>query len=73
MNDLKFSINLVKFPILNCLKLLPNKHSLFETILITANDFFSKFIKNEIKFTDISNHLINFIKKKNLLNLNTIT
>ena len=66
MNDLKFSkIDLIKFPILNCLKLLPHKHSLFETILITANDYFVyKFIHNEISFTDISTNLIKFIKKK---------
>ena len=66
MNDLKFSkIDLIKFPILNCLKLLPNKHSLFETILITTNDFFVyKFIHNEISFTDISKNFIKFIKKK---------
>ena len=66
INNLNFTkVNLIKFPILNCLQMLPNKHSLFETILITANDYFVyKFIQKKIKFTDISIYLINFIKKK---------
>ena len=46
-------------------KTFATKHSLFETILITANDYFVyKFIHNEISFTDISTNLIKFIKKE---------
>ena len=53
INNLNFSkIDSIKFPILNCLKFLPDKHSLFETILVTANDYFVfKFIQKKIKFT----------------------
>ena len=39
LNNLEFkNIDVKKFPLIKILKLIPEKHSLFETILISAND-----------------------------------
>ena len=44
-----------KFPIIKVLRMLNNNTSLFETILVSINDkFVELFLKNKIKFTDIS-------------------
>ena len=46
--------------------MLPNKTSLFETILVSINDkFVELFLKKKIKFTDISK------KMNKMLNLNS--
>ncbi len=56
LNDLDFrDVNPKKFPLIKVLKMLPNNTSLFETILVSINDkFVELFLRNEIKFTDIS-------------------
>jgi 1-deoxy-D-xylulose-5-phosphate reductoisomerase len=66
LNDLRFGkINNNRFPVIKILKLLPNKISLFETILVTINDrLVEKFLNNEIKFNDISKYLIKFMNSK---------
>ena len=47
------------------LKYLPRNTSLFETILVTVNDFLvNKFLNKKIKFNDISKHLIKLINDK---------
>ena len=47
------------------LKVLPNKHSLFETVLVSSNDeFVELFLNNKIKFHQISKLLLKFIKLK---------
>jgi 1-deoxy-D-xylulose-5-phosphate reductoisomerase len=44
-----------KFPIIKILKNLPSKHSLFETVIVSVNDFFvDQFLQNKINFQDIS-------------------
>ena len=44
---------------------LKNEDSLFETIIVSANDsLVNKFLKNEIKFTDISKNLLKFLSRK---------
>ena len=54
-----------KFPLLNILKYLPNKISLFETILVAANDeFVDMYLKKKINYEDISKNLIKFLKLK---------
>ena len=55
LNNLNFSSpDLNKFYSLKILKLLPRKNSLFETILITANDEIVRlFLKKKIKFNQI--------------------
>ncbi len=45
------SVDKKKFPLVKLLKKLPNDNSLYETILITINDFFvEKFLENKISF-----------------------
>ena len=66
INDLNFSkINVKKFPLTTILKSLPEKHSLFETLLVSVNDNLVKmFLENKIKFLDISKILLKTINSK---------
>jgi 1-deoxy-D-xylulose-5-phosphate reductoisomerase len=68
LNNLNFkNINKKKFPSLDLLKEMPDKDTLFDTILVVANDqLVSFFIKNEIKFTDITKKLKNFINRNEI-------
>ena len=68
LNNLSFSQpNIKNFPSLKVLKSIPKNDTLFETILITVNDELVKsFLKNKIKFNDISQHLLKIIKIKEL-------
>ena len=70
LNNLDFrEVNLKKFPLVKILKTLPEKPSLFETILVSINDkFVELFLNNKIKFTDISKKMnkmlkLNYLKK----------
>ena len=55
LNDLNFQdIDLKRFPITKILDKLPEKSSLFETVLVSINDILvNLFLVNRIKFTDI--------------------
>ena len=55
MNNLNFQkIDHKKFPVFDILKKLTNNDSLYETVLVTANDVLVElFLKNKIKFFDI--------------------
>ena len=68
LNDLDFRVaNSKKFSLIKVLKMLPNNTSLFETILVSINDkFVELFLRNKIKFTDISR------KMNIMLNLNSL-
>lgn len=59
MNNLNFTkIDKKKFPVISLLKLIPEKISLFETVLTSSNDeLVDLYIKNKIKFTDIFKNL----------------
>ena len=59
INNLNLSkINIKKFPALNFLNKIPDKDSLFETVLISANDVLvDSFLDNMIKYTDINKKL----------------
>ena len=47
------------------LNLLPDNHSLFETVIVAANDkLVELFLNNKIKFADIQKNLFKIIKKK---------
>ena len=61
LNNLELcEIDINKFPLVNILKLMPNYNSLYETVLLTINDFFvSKFLDKKITYVE----LINFINK----------
>jgi len=62
--DLK-KIDKIRYPLIKIINSLKNKDSLFETIIVSANDsLVNKFLKNEIKFTDISKNLLKFLSRK---------
>ena len=65
LNNLKLSkLNLKKFPLAKLIDKLPKKNSLFETVLVSANDeFVNQFLENKIKFIDIN------YKMKKILNM----
>ena len=47
------------------LKTLPKKDSLFETLLVAANDeFVNLFLKKKISYSDLLNKLVKFVTKK---------
>ena len=60
LNNLNLKkIDKIRFPVIKILNSLSNEDSLFETIIVSANDKLVKlFLNNKIKFTDISNTLI---------------
>ncbi len=66
LNKLDLSnIDLKRFPCLKIIKDLPNKFSLFETVLVAANDeLVNLFLKKQIKFTDISKLLLKILKAR---------
>ena len=66
LNDLNFhKVDLSRYPMVKLLSLLPQKHSLFETIVVSANDtLVDLFLTNKIKFLDIHTELFKFIKNK---------
>ena len=66
--DLK-KINIKRYPMIRLLNLLPTKHSLFETVIVSANDTLVQlFLEKKIKFTDIQKKLFNIINKRQFLN-----
>ena len=54
-----------RYPIVKLLNFIPDNHSLFETIIIAANDkLVELYLNNKIKFTDIQKNLFKLIKNK---------
>ena len=70
LNNLDFKeIDVKRYPMIKILKTLPLKQSLFETVIVSANDTLVElFLNNEIKFIDIQKRLFNIINKKQFLN-----
>ena len=66
LNKLNFTKpDIKKFPLLNIIKVLPDNLSLFETILISANDeIVDLFLQKRINYTDISKFIIKLINFK---------
>ena len=66
INNLDFmKIDLRRFPVVKILKSLPSQHSLFETIIVAANDsLVNMFLEGKIKFLDISKKLLRIVKNK---------
>ena len=60
LNNLNLKkIDKIRFPVIKILNNLSNEDSLFETIIVSANDkLVDLFLNNKIKFNDISNTLI---------------
>jgi 1-deoxy-D-xylulose-5-phosphate reductoisomerase len=65
LNDLDFQKVKPKiFPMVKILDLLPEKNSLFETVIVSANDkLVELFLENKIKFIDIQKNLFKVIKR----------
>ena len=64
----KLNLNIVnkkKFPITNILKFLPKRNSLFETVVVSANDeLVRQFLNQKISFSEISSELLKILNKK---------
>ena len=69
LNNLRLkSINIKKFPSIKILNILPKKNSLFETVVVSANDeLVNLFLKNHISFTEIIKKLFIFIKNREFI------
>ena len=68
-NSLNFTYaKTINFPLLNLIKSIPNKDSLFETVIVSANDHLVKlFLNKKIKFTDIIKVLLKITRMKNFI------
>ena len=68
LNNLDFQkVDLIRFPIVKLIKTLPEMNSLFETIIVSANDCLVKnFLNKNIKFLDISKFFFIIINDKKL-------
>jgi 1-deoxy-D-xylulose-5-phosphate reductoisomerase len=66
LNNLDFQkIDIKKFPLVKIIDYLPNKISLFETVIVSANDkLVDYYLNGEIKFDEIQKKLLNFINNK---------
>jgi 1-deoxy-D-xylulose-5-phosphate reductoisomerase len=69
LNNLELkSVNQNRYPMIRLLNLLPNKHSLYETIIVSANDMLVElFLDKKIKFTEIQKKLFKLIKLKEFI------
>ena len=75
LNNLQLNkVDAKRFPMINLLKLLPEKLSLYETIIVSANDALVElYLKEKIKFTDINKKLLKFIQLKEFLKFKKIS
>ena len=66
LNNLSFNdVNLKRYPMVKLLNFLSNKTSLYETVVVSANDTLVElFLKQKITFTDIQKKLFKIIKLK---------
>jgi len=66
LNNLNFNkVDSKKFPLIRVLNDIPNKNTLFETLLVSINDeLVDQFLKKQIKFEDISRKLKQIINHK---------
>jgi 1-deoxy-D-xylulose-5-phosphate reductoisomerase len=74
INNLSFErINLKRFPVVKILNNMQDRHSLFETIIVAANDQLVKmFLNNKIHFLDISKILLRILKNKEFVKYKSI-
>ena len=66
LNNLSFKkVSLKRYPMVKLLNFLPNKHSLYETVIVSANDtLVGLFLQQKIRFTDIQKKLFKIIRLK---------
>ena len=69
LNNLKFNAPDVKrYPMIKLLKLLPVKNSLYETVIVSANDCLVElFLKEKIGFSNIQKELFKIIQSKEFI------
>ena len=69
LNNLELStVSQKKYPMIKLLNFIPNKSSLFETVIVSANDTLVElFLKKKIKFLDIQKYLFELINSKKFL------
>ena len=75
LNNLNFSkINSKKFPAIKILNMMPKNISLYETVLVSANDqLVELFLQNKINFQNITIFLKKILKMKNFKKYKKIT
>ena len=75
LNNLNLSqVDSHKFPIINILKKIPQKISLYETVIVSANDqLVRSYLNNEIKYNDIMNKLFKLLNLKEFTKLKKVT
>ena len=75
LNNLDFQkIDYKRFPVVKILNLLPQNHSLFETVIVSANDkLVDLFLNKKIKFLDISRVLFKVLNTKEFKKYKLIT
>ena len=62
-----------RFPVVNLIKKLSDKDTLFETVIVAANDrLVYRFLNNKIKFIDISRILLKILASKEFTKYNKI-
>ena len=66
LNNLNFTnVDSKKFPLVNIIRQMPNKDSLYETVLVSINDeLVNQFLNKKIKYSQIKSILIENLKKK---------
>jgi len=82
LNNLNLkNIDINRFPLLKILRYIPNQNTLFETVVVSANDeLVNLFLNNKISYSELHKKLLSFInlrrfkayKKKKPLNLSQI-
>ncbi len=72
LNNLNLTkVNKNRYPVIKILKKINNNNTLFETLLISANDeLVNQYIGNKIKFFEINKFLIKILNYKKYSNLN---
>ena len=59
------NIDQKRFPVVKILDKLPSNNSLFETVIVAANDnLVEMFLNNKIQFLDISKTMLKILKNK---------
>ena len=66
LNNLNLlKIDPVRYPMIKLLNLLTDKHTLYDTVIVSANDVLVElFLQKKIRFTEINIKLLKFIKEK---------
>ena len=75
INNLNFKkVDKKRFPVIKILKTLPKQHSLYETVIVSANDkLVHLFLEKKIEFVDISKNLLRITNSKEFKKFKQIT